>query len=108
MRVTDNLRARLTKMGVLLAGVMAGAGVVGLLFIFAVTIVSTISPGFLNPTHWSVFVPLLALLIGALIGWGAVSVIRSDHPLSLIAYGVIFSTVVFCILVFVYYFVYMR
>jgi len=97
---------RLTKTGFFLGGVVAGAGVIGLLFILGVTLFSHASPGIINPTEWTVAVPLLAVLAGAIITAVAVRIIKSHYPLAAVVYGVIFSTVVFCVLVVVYYFMY--
>lgn len=104
--MNDKTRVRLTKTGFFLGGVVVGAGIIGLVFILAMTLFSHASPAILNPTEWSVAVPIIAVVVGALITALAVRIIKSHYPLAAVVYGVIFSTLIFCILVVVYYFVY--
>lgn len=94
------------KTGFFGGGVVAGAGIIGLLFILAMTLFSHASPAIINPTEWSVVVPIVAVVVGAIITAIGVLIIKSHYPLAAVVYGVIFSTVVFCVVVVAYYLIY--
>lgn len=89
-------------------GIVAGMGITGLLFILGVTLVSTVSHTVINPTEWTLAVPAIALLATAITTGGSLNIIRTRHPFSALAVGMIIAALVFLAVIVGYYFGYAR
>ena len=57
--MSTQTRYVLVNIGLFLAGLLAGTAVTGLLFILGVTLISTVSHSIMNPTEWTLAVPLI-------------------------------------------------
>ena len=100
------VRNVLISAGMVLGGVLVGTGIAGLLFILGVTLVSTISHSIINPTEWTPVIPLIGLIATYLTAGGSVGIIRSRHPFSPPAVGMIIAAIVFLLVIVGYYFSY--
>ena len=96
----------LINAGMVLGGVLVVTGMTGLLFILGVTLVSTISHPIINPIEWTPVIPLLGLIATCLTTGGSIGIIRSRHPFSALAVGMIIASIVFLLVIVSYYFGY--
>ena len=104
--MSTQTRYVLVNIGLFLAGLLAGTAVTGLLFILGVTLISTVSHSIMNPTEWTLAVPLIGLVAAVVTTGGSVGIIR--HPSATLAYGMIAAAVIFFLVILGYYFGYAR
>lgn len=106
--MSTQTRYVLVNIDLFLAGLLAGTAVTGLLFILGVTLISTVSHSIMNPTEWTLAVPLIGLVAAVVTTGGSVGIIRSRHPSATLAYGMIAAAVIFFLVILGYYFGYAR